>query len=87
MKEFLKAATSENDHVVVDSPPMGSVTDGVILSTMVDGVVLVVQGGKSSRQAVQQASHELRAVGAKIFGVVLNNGGSAERVEEAGGAL
>jgi Mrp family chromosome partitioning ATPase len=49
------------------------VTDPVILSTMVDGVVLVVHGGRTSRSAVQRACYELSAVGGRIFGVVLNN--------------
>ena len=48
-------------------------TDPVILSTMVDGVILVVHGGKSTRDVVRRARQELSTVGAKIFGVVLNN--------------
>ncbi len=73
MKVFLEKASGRYDHVILDSPPMGSVTDPVVLSTMVDGVILVVHGAKNSRQAVQRACHELAAVGAKIFGIVLNN--------------
>jgi capsular exopolysaccharide synthesis family protein len=73
MKGLLKQASALYDHVIIDSPPMGSVTDPVVLSTMVDGVILVVQGGKNSRQAVQRGCQEFTAVGAKIFGVVLNN--------------
>ena len=40
---------------------------------MVDGVVLVVHGGKSSRAVVRRAKQQLLDVGAHIFGVVLNN--------------
>jgi Mrp family chromosome partitioning ATPase len=40
---------------------------------MVDGVILVVHGGKSTRDIVRRARQELATVGAKIFGVVLNN--------------
>ena len=40
---------------------------------MVDGVILVVHGGKSTRDLVRRARQELATVGAKIFGVVLNN--------------
>jgi Mrp family chromosome partitioning ATPase len=61
------------DHVLIDSPPLMNVTDPVILSTLVDGVILVVHGGKSSRQIVQRTRRELASVGARIFGVVLNN--------------
>lgn len=73
MKRLLAQLVERYNHVVIDSPPLGSVTDPVILSTMADGVVLVVHGGRNSRQAVQRACHELSAVGAKIFGIVLNN--------------
>ena len=58
---------------LIDSPPLINVTDPVILSTMVDGVILVVHGGKSTRGIAQRARQDLSSVGAKIFGVVLNN--------------
>src|SRR3977135_2632419 len=60
-------------HVVIDAPPAISFTDASILSTMVDGVVLVVHGGRSSRAVVRRAKQQLLDVGAHIFGVVLNN--------------
>ncbi|PYS04239.1 MAG: hypothetical protein DMG12_10575 [Acidobacteria bacterium] len=73
MKRLLAQLSERYDHIVLDSPPLGSVTDAVILSTMVNGVILVVHGGRNSRQAVQRACHELSAVGARVFGIVLNN--------------
>jgi succinoglycan biosynthesis transport protein ExoP len=73
MKRLLAESAERYDHVVIDSPPLGSVTDGVILSTMVDGVILVVHGGRNSRHAVQRACNELSAVDARVFGIVLNN--------------
>jgi Mrp family chromosome partitioning ATPase len=53
--------------------PIGSVTDPIIVSRQVDGVMLIVHGGKSSREMVVHSRQELSNVGAKIFGVVLNN--------------
>jgi polysaccharide biosynthesis transport protein len=73
MKELLKEMAERYDHILIDSSPMISVTDPVILSSLVDGVILVVHGGKSPRATVQRARQELLGVGAKIFGVVLNN--------------
>jgi Mrp family chromosome partitioning ATPase len=73
MRAMLVDLTQRYDHVLIDSPPLINVTDPVILSTMVDGVILVVHGGKSTREVVRRARHELSSVGAKIFGVVLNN--------------
>jgi len=60
-------------HVVVDSPPIASFTDGVLIATMVDGVILVVNSGRISRQVVRRTRQLLLDLGAKIFGVVLNN--------------
>jgi succinoglycan biosynthesis transport protein ExoP len=60
-------------HVVIDSPPIASFTDGVLLSSLADGVLLVVHGGAASRHIVRRARQLLADVGAKIFGVVLNN--------------
>lgn len=61
------------DHVVVDSPPITSFTDGVLIASMVDGVILVVHSGRSSKQVVRKARQLVQDVGARIFGVVLNN--------------
>src|SRR2546421_3632986 len=60
-------------HVVIDSPPVASFTDGVLLSSVADGVLLVVHGGAASRHIVRRSKQLLSDVGAKIFGVVLNN--------------
>jgi polysaccharide biosynthesis transport protein len=73
MKDMLRDLAEQYDHILIDSPPLINVTDPVILSTMVDGVILVVHGGKSTRDVVRRARQELSTVGAKIFGVVLNN--------------
>ena len=73
MRRLLAVLQTKYTHVVVDSPPVSSFTDGVLISTMVDGVLLVVHGGKSSRHIVRRSKQLLSDVGAKIFGVVLNN--------------
>ena len=73
MRNLLGVLQTRFTHVVVDSPPVSSFTDGVLISTMVDGVLLVVHGGKSSRHIVRRSKQLLQDVGAKIFGVVLNN--------------
>ncbi|HEX8185871.1 MAG TPA: polysaccharide biosynthesis tyrosine autokinase [Blastocatellia bacterium] len=73
MRSMLTMLETKYDHILLDSPPLINVTDPVILSRMVDGVILVVHGGKSTRYLVRRARQELASVGAKIFGVVLNN--------------
>ncbi|MEJ7846716.1 MAG: polysaccharide biosynthesis tyrosine autokinase [Pyrinomonadaceae bacterium] len=72
MVRLLKVLQNHYTHVVVDSPPIASFTDGVLIASMVDGVILVVHAGQSSRQVVRRTRQLLQDVGAKILGVVLN---------------
>src|SRR5207245_11062493 len=73
MRKLLVSLSGKFTHILVDSPPAISFTDSSILSTFVDGVILVVHGGRSSRAVVRRAKQQLLDVGANIFGVVLNN--------------
>jgi len=72
MKDLLTLLRSSYDHIVIDSPPVASFTDGILISLMSDGTILVVHGGKSSRTVVRHSRQQLRNVGAKLLGVVLN---------------
>ena len=73
MRRLLHLLGEHFTHIIIDSPPAISFTDASILSTMVDGVMLVVHGGRSSRAVVRRAKQQLLDVGAHLFGVVLNN--------------
>jgi capsular exopolysaccharide synthesis family protein len=73
MRKLIGVLSVPFTHIVVDSPPVSSFTDGVLIASMVDGVLLVVHGGKSSRGVVRRSRQLLMDVGAKLFGVVLNN--------------
>ena len=72
MKRLLAVASESFSYIVIDSPPIASFTDGVLISSLVDGVILVVHGGKTSRQVVRRTRQMLHEIGAKIIGVVLN---------------
>jgi capsular exopolysaccharide synthesis family protein len=73
MRRLLKSLEGAFTHVIIDSPPIGSFTDGVLAATLVDGVLLVVHSGTTSRGVARRARQLLQDVGAKVFGVVLNN--------------
>ena len=73
MRKLIARLSQRFAHVIIDSPPAISFTDASILSTLVDGVMLVVHGGRSSRTIVRRARQQLVDVGANIFGIVLNN--------------
>jgi capsular exopolysaccharide synthesis family protein len=60
------------EFIVFDSPPLLLVTDGILLSTMADGVVLVVESGGTSRGALNRVRRILDRAGANTLGAVLN---------------
>jgi capsular exopolysaccharide synthesis family protein len=71
-RDMMHALAERFDHIVVDCPPVIGFADSIILSTVVDGVILVVLSGKTSKMALQRAKEALYQVNAKILGVVLN---------------
>lgn len=66
MREFFK-------YIVIDSPPILSVTDPLMLAHHADGLILVIKGGETPRQAIRKASEQIYRVGGKILGAVINN--------------
>ncbi len=73
MQEFIQQMTIKYDLVMFDSPPLLAVTDAAILSTCIDGVVLVVSAGSTRAAAIYRATEFLASVGGKVLGMVLNN--------------
>ena len=72
MKTLLQFLKGNVKHIIVDSPPAISFTDAAILSTLVDGVVIVAMAGKSSTHLIKRFKTRLNNMGARIYGVVLN---------------
>lgn len=73
MKAIIDHLCTTHDYVIIDSPPILPVTDSVILSRFVDGVVMVVKGASTPRKLVQDARDKLFAIGARFLGVILND--------------
>ena len=61
------------DRILFDSPPIGAVTDPLILAAHADGVILVGQAGVTTKELMRHAIKKLRAVNANILGGILNN--------------
>jgi capsular exopolysaccharide synthesis family protein len=72
MNSLLQRCIGEYTHIVMDSPPILSVTDGVLMARHADAVVLVVRHAKSNKHVVRRARDLLVRSGAAITGVVLN---------------
>lgn len=73
MADAIGRLREEYDFVVIDSPALLPVTDGVILSRYADGVVLVVRAQDTSRDMVLRARDLLRVANAHVLGAVMNN--------------
>ncbi|MGF1508243.1 MAG: GumC family protein [Myxococcota bacterium] len=61
------------DRIIFDSPPVNFVADASILSTLVDGSILVIRANNTPREAARFAMRQLRDVGGRLYGVVLNS--------------
>lgn len=71
MKDIITQLKQLYDVIIIDSPPVGVVTDAAILSTSVDGTILVVASGKTEIDGAKRAKQLLENVGARIVGVVM----------------
>jgi Mrp family chromosome partitioning ATPase len=72
MQRFLDDAAKKYDIVLIDTPPVIAVTDAAVLSTLVDGVVVVVLSGKTEKDTVLRSRDLLEKVNARMLGVLVN---------------
>ncbi len=72
MRRLIKTLEPHFTHIIIDSAPVASFTDAVLVSSMVDGTLLVIRCGKTPREALTRSRQMLAAGGAKLLGVILN---------------
>jgi non-specific protein-tyrosine kinase len=72
MHELLRRLEASADLVIVDAPPVLPVTDAAVLAKECSGVVLVIRAGSTTREQAGRALESLHAVGAHVYGAVLN---------------
>ena len=72
MRDLLAKVKDRFDTVLIDTPPVLAVIDPVIVSSLADCTVFVVQAGKTTRRALSRAVNEVRKAKAEIIGVVFN---------------
>lgn len=70
---FLAGLRKEFDYVLIDTPPIGAAPDAAVLSSQSDGVLLILQTHKTLKEAVQPAVYSLKAFGANVLGLVVDN--------------
>ncbi|MGY1692663.1 polysaccharide biosynthesis tyrosine autokinase [Geodermatophilus sp. SYSU D01105] len=72
MHRLLDQLRASYDHVVIDCPPLLPVADGTILSTLVDGTIVLANATKVRRHQLAESLRNLSQVDARVLGVVLN---------------
>ena len=72
MTAFLEEMKNYFDYIVLDTPPLQAVTDAQVLSTKVDGSLIVVRAGVTKKDAVHNAVSIINKVNGNIIGTVLN---------------
>ncbi len=72
MESLLKDLRKDFDHIILDSPPVLPITDPTILSSIVDGVIMVVECEMTTRAALSRACRVIEHAGGRILGTVLN---------------
>jgi polysaccharide biosynthesis transport protein len=72
MREFIKEAIARYDRVIFDGPPVLLVSDALVLSRQVDGVILVARAVVNSKGALKRAREQLNRIGAHVLGGILN---------------
>jgi capsular exopolysaccharide synthesis family protein len=72
IKSFIEELKGEYDYVIIDTPPIGVVTDAALVAAYVDGTILVIASGNVEIELAKHSKESLVNVGANILGVVLN---------------
>jgi capsular exopolysaccharide synthesis family protein len=70
--KFMQSARKSFDYVILDSAPIGSFPDSQAICARVDGVILVIESGKTRSQVALRAKKELEDAGGRVLGVILN---------------
>lgn|GEM_PF-344299 len=71
LSDLLVQLKEKHDMIIIDTPPVGQLTDGAILASIADGVILVAASGESNIEMTKRAKAALLQVNANIIGVVL----------------
>ena len=72
MTHFIQNVRDRYELIILDSPPITAVTDTVILSRLVDGVLIVIRAGETHREIIKNGIGLLKAANARILGAILN---------------
>ncbi|MEO8358707.1 MAG: polysaccharide biosynthesis tyrosine autokinase [Vicinamibacteria bacterium] len=72
MRALLKDLAHGYDWVIVDAPPVGGMADALVIGGLVDGIVLVIEGDRTTRAVAADGVAQLSSVGGRMLGAILN---------------
>ncbi|MFH1351241.1 MAG: polysaccharide biosynthesis tyrosine autokinase [Pseudomonadota bacterium] len=72
MTKLLEILKKNYTRILIDTPPITAVTDAVVLSKSVDGVVIVIRTNETAREIIQNGLSQLKSVGSNVLGAILN---------------
>lgn len=75
MRQFLQSVAKDYDRVILDGPPYQGFAEILVLSSMVDGVILIAVEGNTPREGIKYFSRAVRNVGGRILGSIMNKTG------------
>lgn len=70
-KNLIEKLEEFYDYIIIDTPPVGIITDAAIISTISDGVILITKSNDTKKDVIKSAINNIETVGSKIIGVVL----------------
>lgn len=71
-EKLICSVKAEFDYIIVDTAPVGQVTDCAVAARALDGVILVINAKRNSSKLEARAKHEIEKAGSKLLGAVLN---------------
>ena len=77
--ELFRALEGNYDYVIVDSPPLVSISDGILIAQHCDGAILIVRSGETPRSLIRQSMNQLKQTDCRLLGTVLNGVATGNR--------
>ena len=76
MKKIVEEVKNDYDYIIFDLPPVNIVSDAMVISPLLDGMIVVVRENYSERRELSQCIKQLELSGVKLLGIVMNQSNS-----------
>lgn len=73
ISNLIKWARGKYDRVIVDTPPIGLISDGLVIAGLSDGVVVVCRTAQTRHRALRHVLMQFKGVGCNVLGIIVND--------------